>query len=319
MISRILILFYLLICANFFSQEKDTIIVSKNDKGDFTSIQEAINQSKAFPYKRLVIFIKNGIYNEKVKINEWNTNLSIIGEEKDKTIITFDDYFDKINKGRNSTFSTSTLSIEANDTVLKNLTIENVSGDIGQAIALSITATRVSVINCKILGNQDTLYLSGEGKQFLKNCYIEGTTDFIFGNATSYFENCKIHSKKDSYITAASTPENAEFGFVFKDCKITAEKKLSKIYLGRPWRIFAKTAFINCNFEANILPEGWHNWDKQVAEKHSYFAEFKNYGKGSSNQKRVKWSYQLSNKEVKKYNKNNILKDYKKINWYEIF
>lgn len=319
MISRISILFYLLICANFFSQEKDTIIVSKNSKADFASIQEAINQSKAFPYKRLVILIKNGIYKEKVKINEWNTNLSIIGEDKDKTIITFDDYFDKINKGRNSTFFTSTLSIEANDTVLKNLTIENLSGDIGQAIALSITATRVSVINCKILGNQDTLYLSGEGKQFLKSCYIEGTTDFIFGNATSYFENCEIHSKKDSYITAASTPENTEFGFVFKECKITAEKNISKIYLGRPWRIFAKTAFINCNFEANILPEGWHNWDKKEAEKHSYFAEFKNYGKGSSTQKRVKWSHQLSNKEVKKYNKNNILKDYKKINWHEIF
>ena len=319
MFQKILLLFHFFISLSFFSADKDTIIVSKDNKGDFTSIQEAINQSKAFPYKRLVIFIKNGIYKEKVKVNEWNTNLSIIGEDKDKTIITFDDYFDKINKGRNSTFFTSTLSIEANDTVLKNLTIENLSGDIGQAIALSITATRVSVINCKILGNQDTLYLSGEGKQFLKSCYIEGTTDFIFGNATSYFENCEIHSKKDSYITAASTPENTEFGFVFKDCKITAEKNISKIYLGRPWRIFARIAFINCNFEANILPEGWHNWEKREAEKHSYFVEFKNYGKGSSTQKRVKWSHQLSNKEVKKYNKNNILKDYKKINWHEIF
>lgn len=168
---------------------------------------------------------------------------------------------------------------------MKNLTIENASGDIGQAIALSITATRVSVINCKILGNQDTLYLSGEGKQFLKSCYIEGTTDFIFGNATSYFENCEIHSKKILTLRQLLHQKILNLDLFFKDCKITAEKNISKIYLGRPWRIFAKTAFINCNFEANILPEGWHNWDKQEAEKHSYFAEFKNYGKGSSIQK----------------------------------
>lgn len=319
MISRISILFYLLICVNFFSQEKDTIIVSKNSKGDFASIQEAINQSKAFPYKRLVIFIKNGIYKEKVKVNEWNTNLAIIGENKDKTIITFDDYFDKINLGRNSTFFTPSLSIEANDTVLKNLTIENSSGEIGQAIALSITANRVSVINCKILGNQDTLYLSGEGKQFLKNCYIEGTTDFIFGSATAFFENCEIKSKKDSYITAASTPENTDFGFVFYQCKITADQNVKKVYLGRPWRIYAKTAFINCELGAHILPEGWHNWDKSDAEKTTYFAEFQNYGKGADTKQKVKWSHLISKKEVKKFDKKNILKDSKKTNWYEFF
>ena len=204
-------------------------------------------------------------------------------------------------------------------TVLKNLTIENSSGEVGQAIALSITANRVSVINCKILGNQDTLYLSGEGKQFLKNCYIEGTTDFIFGSATAFFENCEIKSKKDSYITAASTPENTDFGFVFYQCKITADQNVKKVYLGRPWRIYAKTAFINCELGAHILPEGWHNWDKSDAEKTTYFAEFQNYGKGADTKQKVKWSHPISKKEVKKFDKKNILKDSKKTNWYEFF
>ena len=317
MFQKSLLIFHFFISLSFFSADKDTIIVSKDNKGDFINIQEAINQTKSFPYKRMVIFIKNGIYKEKVKVHEWNTNLAIIGENKEKTIITFDDNFNKINLGRNSTFFTSSFSVEANDTVLKNLTIENSSGDVGQAIALSITANRVSVINCKILGNQDTLYLSGEGKQFLKNCYIEGTTDFIFGSATAFFENCEIKSKKDSYITAASTSENMNFGFVFYQCKIIADENIKKVYLGRPWRIYAKTAFINCELGAHILPEGWHNWDKSDAEKSTYFAEFQNYGKGSDTKKRVKWSHRISKKEAKKFDKKNILKDSKKTNWYE--
>lgn len=317
MFQKSLLLLHFFISLSFFSADKDTIIVSKDSKGDFINIQEAINQTKSFPYKRMVIFIKNGIYKEKVKVHEWNTNLAIIGENKEKTIITFDDNFNKINLGRNSTFFTYSFSVEANDTVLKNLTIENSSGDVGQAIALSITANRVSVINCKILGNQDTLYLSGEGKQFLKNCYIEGTTDFIFGSATAFFENCEIKSKKDSYITAASTSENMNFGFVFYQCKIIADENIKKVYLGRPWRIYAKTAFINCELGAHILPEGWHNWDKSDAEKSTYFAEFQNYGKGSDTKKRVKWSHRISKKEAKKFDKKNILKDSKKTNWYE--
>lgn len=317
MFQKISLIFHFFISLSFFSADKDTIIVSKDSKGDFTSIQEAINQTKSFPYKRMVIFIKNGIYKEKVKVHEWNTNLAIIGENKEKTIITFDDNFNKINLGRNSTFFTPSFSVEANDTVLKNLTIENSSGDLGQAIALSITANRVSVINCKLLGNQDTLYLSGEGKQFLKNCYIEGTTDFIFGSATAFFENCEIKSKKDSYITAASTPENTNFGFVFYQCKIIADENIKKVYLGRPWRIYAKTAFINCELGAHILSEGWHNWDKSDAEKSTYFAEFQNYGNGSDTKQRVKWSHRISKKEAKKFDKKNILKDSKKTNWYE--
>ena len=303
----------------FMASEKDTIVVSQSGKGNFSSIQEAINQTKSFPYERIIILIKNGTYKEKVKIHEWNTNITLVGENKEKTIIAFDDYFSKLNLGRNSTFYTPTLSVEANDTVLKNLTISNTAGEVGQAVALGINANRVAVVNCKILGNQDTLYATGEGKQFFKDCYVEGTTDFIFGSATAYFENCQIHSKKDSFITAASTPEKQPFGFVFNGCQLTADEGITKVYLGRPWRFYAKTAFIGCILGKHILPEGWNNWDKKEAEIHSFYAEYKNTGEGAHPPSRVQWSHQLSAKEILKFNKKNILQDSHNLNWYENF
>ena len=301
-------------------KDEYNVTVSKDGKGDYTSIQQAINNAKSFPYKRVTIFIKDGIYYEKVKIHEWNSNITLVGESKEKTIITFDDYFDKINLGRNSTFFTPTLLVEANNVLLKNLTIENAAGEVGQAVALAVSSDEVAVINCKLLGNQDTLYASGKGKQYYKDCYIEGTTDFIFGSATAFFENCQIHSKKDSYITAASTLKESEFGYVFKDCKITSDENVTKVYLGRPWRIYAKTVFINSNLGKHILAVGWHNWSKPEAEKTTFYAEFKNLGDGFHPNERAKWSHQLNDDEAKKYTLKNVLGTFKnssKKEWYE--
>jgi pectinesterase len=309
--------FFLLISCFNFAQDKDLFTVSKDGRGDFATIQEAINMTQAFPYERITIFIKNGIYKEKVKLHEWNSNLTLLGENKEMTVITFDDHFKKIDLGRNSTFFTPTLLVEANDAILKNLTIQNSSGDIGQAIALSINANRVSVINCKLLGNQDTLYLTGEGRNYFKNSYIEGTTDFIFGSATAFFENCEIFSKKDSFITAASTLQNAEFGFVFEGCQFTSAPNISKVYLGRPWRIYAKTAILNSTLGNHILPEGWENWNKKEAEKTSHYTEFNNSGSGSEFKNRVKWSHQLKKKESEKYTKENVLKDPTHLFWFK--
>lgn len=296
------------------------IVVAQDGSGDYTSIVEAIKNTKAFPYDRITIFIKNGVYKEKVKIHEWNQNLALVGESKENTIITYDDYFNKVGLGRNSTFYTYTLLVEANNVILKNLTIENSSGEVGQAVALSVFSDEVAVINCNLLGNQDTLYASGKGKQYYKNCYIEGTTDFIFGSATAFFENCEIYSKKNSYITAASTPQDSLFGYVFKDCKITADKAVDKVYLGRPWRVYAQTVFMNCELGKHILPIGWHNWSKPEAEKTAFYAEYENKGEGYKPSERVEWSHQLTKREAKKYTLKNVLGKYKetsKKEWYE--
>lgn len=284
------------------------MVVAKDGSGDFTSIQGAINSAKGFPDRRVTIKVRNGIYQEKIEVYEWNNRMSIIGEDKEKTIITYDDYFDKLNLGRNSTFHTPTLLVQGNDFYAVNLTIQNTAGEVGQAVALAVNADRVLIENCTIKGHQDTLYTTGEGfKQFYKNCYIEGTTDFIFGQATALFQNCKIHSKSESYITAASTPKGIAFGYIFKDCMLTGDDGLKNVYLGRPWRTYAKTVFIHCYMGGHIIPKGWDNWSNEKAEKESFYAEYNCSGPGFRPESRVSWSHRLTKSEVKKYTVENIL------------
>lgn len=292
------------------------ITVAQDGSGDFSKIQDAIYACPAFPYEKVTIYIKNGTYNEKVRIPEWNTNVILKGESRENTIITFDDNFSKINLGRNSTFYTYTVAAEGDDCTVMNLTIKNSSGERGQAIALTVTGNRVKVINCSLLGNQDTLYLSGkQAKQYFKDCYIEGTTDFIFGSATAVFENCEIHSIRSSYITAASTPQGIPFGFVFFNCRLTANPEAKEVYLGRPWRIYAKTVFVDCEMGQHIKPEGWENWSKPEAEKNAFYAEYHCTGEGYQPAKRVKWSNQLSKKQAAPYTVQNILND-TVLNWF---
>ncbi len=289
-------------------KDEFNITVAQDGSGDYTSIQEAINNSPAFTYRRVTISVKDGIYYEKVRIPEYNPNISLIGESKEKTIITYDAYFSKINLGRNSTFYTFTISVEGDNFMAQNLTIKNSAGQVGQAVALALQANKVSISNCNLLGNQDTFYATGnDNKQYLKDCYIEGTTDFIFGSATVLFENCTIHNKSNSYITAASTPEGVKYGFVFKNCKLTADENVTEAYLGRPWRIYAKTVFINCEIGKHIKPEGWHNWSKLEAEKTAFYAEYNCNGEGFQPEKRVAWSHQLTKSEAKKYTIENIM------------
>ena len=297
----------MLIFSALHAQDKLNMTVALDGSGDFTTIQKAIDASRAFPDKRITIFVKNGVYKEKLVIPSCNTQLSLVGESAEKTIITYDDYFDKINRGRNSTFYTYTLLVQANDFRLENITVENAAGPVGQAVALHVEGDRCMFVNCRILGNQDTLYAAGRfSRQYFLNCTIEGTTDFIFGEATVIFESCTIVCKSDSYLTAASTPEGKPFGFVFVKCRITGTEQAKKVYLGRPWRIFAKVAFLNCEMGSFICREGWHNWSKPESEKSTLFAEFGNTGPGAETTGRVSWVHILSRDVALKYSKENI-------------
>lgn len=297
------------------------MVVALDGSGDYITIQEAINAAKSFPSQRITITLKNGVYKEKIKIPEWNNMISLIGESKEETIISFNESFGSVNLGRNSTFYTPTVLVEGDDFFAKNITIKNTAGKVGQAIALSVHANRVLFENCNFLGNQDTLYLTGDGfKQFFKDCYIEGTTDFIFGQATVLFKNCILHSLSDSYITAASTPVGVVFGFVFMNCKITADATVKEVYLGRPWRIHAKTVFLNCTMENQIKAEAWHDWAKPEVPQTTFYAEYKCAGDGFKPKERVPWSYQLTKKQAKKYTTATILGlNPKGEKWYEQF
>jgi len=305
--AHIILILFLLFSGQSLMAGNYDFVVAQDGTGNFTSIQKAIDACKAFPDTRVVIFVKNGIYNEKLQVPSCNSQLSIIGESTEKTIISYNDYFDKINRGRNSTFYTYTLLVQANDFRLENITVENTAGAVGQAVALHVEGDRCVFHNCRFLGNQDTVYAAGKfSRQYFSNCFIEGTTDFIFGEATALFEKCEIHCKVDSYITAASTPESKPFGFVFLNCKLTAADGVKKAYLGRPWRIYAKVAYLNCEMGPFICPEGWHNWSKPESEKTTYFAEYNNSGPSADTQQRVSWSQKLNDKEASIYNKDNI-------------
>ena len=285
------------------------ITVDRKGTGDFTSLQEAINTVRAFdPDGGTVILVKNGVYHEKIMIPDWICNLKILGESRENTLITYNDHAKINNMG---TFRTYTMQIRGNDIQLENLTLENAAEPLAQAVALHTEGDRLIFRNCRFLGNQDTQYLAGEGNRlYFQNCYIEGTTDFIFGGATAWFEACEIHCKRDSYITAASTPQNITYGFVFDKCKITAAGDVTSVYLGRPWRPFAMTVFMNCELPEEIHPAGWENWRNPENEKTARYAEYNNRGEGSSTTGRVKWAKVLNKKEAKKITRVNVLKDF---------
>lgn len=291
---------------------QDTIVVARDGTGEFRTIQEAIEKVRAFMDYTVTIYIKNGVYKEKVIIPSWVKNVQLVGESAEGTIITYDDH---ANINKMGTFRTYTLKVEGNDITFKDLTIENNAAQLGQAVALHTEGDRLMFINCRLLGNQDTIYTGTEGTRLLfTNCYIEGTTDFIFGPSTALFENCTLHSKRNSYITAASTPKEVEFGYVFKNCKLTAAPGVNKVYLGRPWRPYASTTFINCEFGKHICPAGWDNWRNPENEKTARYAEFGNTGEGANKSGRVKWAKQLNEKEALHYSIENIFKEVS--NWY---
>lgn len=282
----------------------DTITVAQDGSGNYKTIQEAVMAIRDYSDVQVNIYVKKGIYKEKLIIPPQKIRIKLIGEDKENTIITYDDYS---GKGAISTYTSHSVLVQGNGFVAENLTFENSAGPVGQAVALHVEADRVVIKNCKILGNQDTLFPSADtSRQYYVDCYIEGTTDFIFGAATVVFERCHIHSKKNSYITAASTTQNQKFGFVFFNCKLTADTAFKKVYLGRPWRPYAKTVFINTEMGDHILPQGWSVWNKNENHKTTYYAEYGSYGPGFVKEQRVDWSHQLTKKEVKQYTLKNI-------------
>lgn len=291
-----LLLLLVAVSGTWAQERRDTLVVSRDGTGDFRTLQEAVESARAFMDYTVTIYVKNGVYKEKVIVPSWVENIDIIGEDRDKTIITYDDH---ANINKMGTFRTYTVKVEGSDITFKNLTIENNAAQLGQAVALHTEGDRLKFINCRILGNQDTIYTGAKfTRLYFKDCYIDGTTDFIFGPSTALFENCMIHSKRNSYVTAASTPKEAKYGYIFKHCKLTAEPGVDKVYLGRPWRPYAYTLFIECELGKHIVPAGWHNWGKQSNEETARYMEYKNTGEGADVSERVAWSKQLTKKEA---------------------
>lgn len=313
MLKKTVISFLLLLgVVGGYASDKYDIIVDRNGRGHFRNIQQAIDSVRAFnPAGTVTIFIHAGVYKEKLLLPTHVNNVKLIGEDKEKTVITYDDH---ANINKMGTFRTYTFLIQGNDITVENLTVENSSLQLGQAVALHVEGDRVIFRNCRFLGHQDTIYAGRENmRQYFENCYIEGTTDFIFGPSTCWFEGCEIFCKKNSYITAANTPQNIEYGYIFNNCKIELDKGINAVYLGRPWRAYAMTLFMNCELPEGIKPEGWDNWRNPDNERTARYMEYNNTGKGAGTTKRVKWSKVLTANEAQKYTVENVLKGFD--NW----
>lgn len=278
--------------------EPRELVVAQDGTGDYTTIAEALEAVRAFMDFDVKIYIKKGIYKEKLVVPSWMQHIELIGEDVQNTIIT---HADHANMNHMGTFRTYTVKVEGNYITFRNITIENNAPRLGQAVALHTEGDCLRFINCRFLGNQDTVYTGVEGTRlYFENCYIEGTTDFIFGPSTAWFEGCTIHSKANSYITAASTPKDIEYGYIFNKCKLTATAGVDKVYLGRPWRPYAYTIFMNCELGKHIVGAGWDNWRDAKNEKTARYAEYHNSGEGAKADNRVKWAKQLSDKEAEK-------------------
>jgi pectinesterase len=274
--------------------------VAADGSAKFRSVQEAIMSVPAgSPTNPVVIHIKPGVYKELIYIQREKRFFNLVGDDRENTVLTCNLYANLTNHNGKpiGTFRTPSTTIDADDFTAENLTFENSAGPKGQALAIRVDGDRAAFRNCRFLGWQDTIFLN-RGRQYFENCYIAGHVDFIFGAATAFFEKCHIQCLGDGYITAASTPYDQPFGFVFSNCKITGDQPETKSFLGRPWRVYASTIFLNTEMSEVVRPQGWNNWGKAEAEKTARYAEFGSAGPGAKPESRPAWSKQLSKAEA---------------------
>lgn len=280
-----------------------TLIVAQDGSGDHTSIQEAVDAIRVYMEPH-TIYIRNGVYEEAVTVPENKPYITFKGESVEETILTYNLYAEmKLPDGKKlGTFGTPTLNVAADLFTAENLTIRNSAGygpKVGQAVAVTLSGDRIVFKNCRLLANQDTLYTS-RGRHYFENCYIEGHVDFIFGAATVVFESCEIATLRNGFVVAPSTPEDTEFGYVFFNCRLTGPAEPETVFLGRPWRPYGHTVYVNTWMGPHIKAEGWDNWSSVENEKTSRFAEYGSTGPGAPAGKRVGWGRILTEDEVSK-------------------
>lgn len=296
------------------TQQVKKIIVAQDGSGGYKTVQEAFN---AVPYNNtqpITIFVKEGIYKEKLLLDSTKSFVTLVGENKFKTILTYDDHTGKLSPAGDtiSTRTSQSFLMRADYFTASNIAFENNAGiNAGQAVAVQVYGDKAIFRNCRFLGNQDVLYtINPNSRQYYEHCYIEGTTDFIFGASTAWFEQCQVHSKRNSHVTAASTPPGHAYGYIFNECTLTSDTALNNVTLGRPWRPYSSVAYINCYIDRHIIAAGWNNWRNEANEKTARYSEYNSYGPGANAAARAKWSKQLSREEKSLINFKNVFGDW---------
>jgi pectinesterase len=278
------------------------LTVAQDGSGQYTTVQSAVDAVPANSTGWSLIYIKNGTYKEVVTVPSNKPYISFVGQDENKTIITYDNYASKT-KADGSTYGTSgsaSVFLEASDFLAYNLTFQNSAGNVGQAVAVNVTGDRVVFHKTRILGWQDTLY-AHTGRQYYSSVDIEGVTDYIFGDATVYFDQCQLHNLDGWSITAQSRTSASETtGYVFNQCTITGTPATSTI-LGRPWRPYARVVYLSCSMDASIKPVGWDDWGNAANQSTAYFAEYNSTGAGANPSARASWSHQLTASEAAQF------------------
>jgi pectinesterase len=290
--------------ANLLAQTN--LFVATDGSANFNSVQAAIMSVPAGTRENpVVIHIAPGTYKELIYIQREKRFFRLVGDNSTNTVLAFNLYAGITNaEGKPiGTFKTPSTTIDADDFTAENLTFANDAGPIGQALAIRVDGDRATFRNCRFLGWQDTILLN-RGRQYFEDCYICGHVDFIFGAATAWFEKCEIHALRGGYLTAASTPVDVPFGYVFSRCQITGEPGV-KTLLGRPWRQFASVTYLNCELSDAVQPKGWNDWNKP--HETIRYAEFNSTGAGASPTNRPDWTKQLSAAEAKKITVEKVL------------
>lgn len=296
---RLFAVFFAALLAGTALRAETNIIVATDGSGRFKSVQDAVmsvpSGTAADP---VVIHIKPGIYHELIYVQREKSYFHLVGDDAENTIITFGLYAGMTNLDGKplGTFKTPTATIDADRFTADNITFENSAGPVGQAVAIRVDGDHATFHRCRFLGWQDTMFLN-RGRQYFSDCYIAGHVDFIFGAATAWFENCQIHCLRPGYITAASTPADQPYGFVFSHCQITGAPG-ARTFLGRPWRIHASVTWLNCQMSEVVRPEGWFDWKKPESHATVRYGEFNSAGPGGNSSARVPWSKQLTAEEA---------------------
>jgi hypothetical protein len=267
-------------------------------------VQAAFNDVPVNYPGKWIIYIKPGIYYEKLILADNKINVMLKGDHPDSTILTYDDNA-STSGGTTESYS---ITIEADDFTARDITFQN-TNQVTQAIALRVNGDRQSYYRCKLLGYQDTYYTYGTGRIYMKHCYIEGSVDFIFGRSTVVFDSCEINENRDDgKLTAANTEPESKFGYVFLDCRITADETgyngvpVSSFVLGRPWQKAPRTVFIRCEEPAELSAAGWETWNVLPA----IYAEYQCFGPGSDTTNRISIGRQLTDEEALDYTISNI-------------
>ncbi|TLM87890.1 pectinesterase family protein [Hymenobacter jeollabukensis] len=306
------LLFCFLICLTasmaWAQQMGQRVVVARDGSGNYRTVQEALNAVPKNNTTPITIFIKKGVYKEKLNLAKKQDNVHLVGEAAEETILVYDDYNGRVVEGAAEPLGTSEASsfrVFGNNFSAENLTFQNTAAHTaGQGPAMWVYGDKAQFRNCRFLGNRDTLYVYGYGsRQYYKNCYIEGTTDFILGSSTAWFEDCTLSCKPSgTCMLAASTPDTVTFGMVFQRCKVVGDVPEDSYFLGRPWKPYGKIVFLNSELGAMIKPKGWDHWGKETNKQDAFFAEFKSKGPGAAKAKnRALWSKQLNAQQAALY------------------